>query len=33
LYTCGGSPDEPYHGLTAGYALSEFTSTTLSTCS
>jgi len=30
--TCGGSPSEPYNGLTQGYALKEYDDTDLDTC-
>ena len=33
MYSCGGSPDEDYHGLDAGYAISELKATTLGKCS
>lgn len=33
MYSCGGSPDEDYHGLDAGYAISELKATTLGICS
>jgi len=33
MVTCGGNPEETYHGISAGFAVAEYDSVSLAECS